>query len=130
MPPTSENDQSDTADDSALVYLRTRLLLFQLEFKEAAASARRQAVLYAMGAAALTIAYAVSLAGTIAALARVFQISWDILAIGAGGVHAIAAFCFFLLIRRLKQQQPFRESLTQLEKDRQWLESKTEPPPN
>ena len=41
----------------------------------------------------------------------------------AGGSHGL-----FVMIKRQKQQCPIRESLNQIEKDRQWLESKTEPP--
>ena len=107
---------------------RARVLLFQLELRDVANSARKLVFLYVAATTSLVVAYLCVTAGTLSLVARLLELPWDIVAVGAGGLHALAAMAFFVCIKRVKRDQPFRESLNQMEKDRQWLESKTEPP--
>jgi hypothetical protein len=54
-------------------------------------------------------------------IARVAEISWTWIAIGAGGVHLVLAVICLLIGYAKAVKPPFRELSAELQKDREWL---------
>ncbi|MGK0190618.1 MAG: putative membrane protein YqjE [Verrucomicrobiales bacterium] len=121
-------EPAPSATERIAEFLRARLLLFQLELQDAIATFKHLAIWHGIAVLLAAMACFFLILGSAGMISRLFAISWDVLALVLGGIHGIAAFVFFMLIRRGKKQQPFSESLNQIEIDRQWLESKIEPP--
>lgn len=125
-----EQGKSEASADGIADFFRARLLLFQLELKDALANLGKLAVYYVVVVVFGVLAYVFLVIGAIGVISRFASVSWEVVMLLGGILHGIGAFVFFVLIRRAKRQQPFRESLKRIEEDRQWLESRTEPPQN
>lgn len=112
-----------TADILAtgLDYLHARLALLSLEAREA-----RSAILFRLlcglaGTFFLGLAWFGAMVGLVGWLARSQSWPWPVVALACAGAHLLAGLILLLAARRRFAEPPFRDSLNELEKDRQWL---------
>lgn len=107
--------------------LSTRLELIELEAKEVAKEAATKGLLIGVIAGAAFFAWALILAGAIPLLAIALKVSVGWIALGAAGLHLIAAL---IAVARLKRPAPPAFSITRSEfkRDREWFK-KLQPPP-
>lgn len=106
---------------TGLDYLHARLALLSLEAREA-----RSAILFRLlcgfaGAFFLALAWLGSMVALVAWLARSQGWPWPAVAAACAGAHLLAGLALLLAARRRFAEPPFRDSLNELEKDRQWL---------
>jgi uncharacterized membrane protein YqjE len=67
--------------------------------------------------------YVFLLVSAVAAAARALDLSWIWIALGIAVLHFILAFICLLIVRSRIAKPVFRESLTELKKDREWLKN-------
>ena len=99
-----------------------RLALIQIESTAAARQAGRLAGTLAAGALAAFFAWALVLAGGIAALAAATAWPWHWIALAAAAMHALAA-AICLLHARSAASPAFPITRAEFQKDREWLET-------
>lgn len=104
-----------------LDYLQIRLALFGLEVREARLELIRRAICLAGGLFFILIAYGCLLTGGIAGLAALFGCKWFVIALIAAFLHLGIAVFLLLSAARKFAAPPFRDTLNEFEKDRQWL---------
>ncbi len=106
--------------EALLALLSSRLALIQLESKTAARQASQLAALIALAALAIISAWALLLAGGIAALASITAWPWHWLALAAAAAHALAAG---ICLRRARTASRPAFPITRAEflKDREWI---------
>lgn len=102
-------------------YFHARLSLLILEGQEAKGALLWRIVSGVLGAFFLLIAYAAFCVGLIGLLSAKFSWAWPQTTLGLAAAHFIVGLIFLLAVRRRFQQLPFRDSIGELEKDREWL---------
>ncbi len=108
---------------SATGYLRARLELAGLEGREAALAYGKVAALLAVGVFCLLFGYLLFWVGLVAVVAHYSGAHWGWLAIAAAGLHAAGALFALLGARTLWGTPVFEETVNELRKDQQWLET-------
>ena len=106
----------------SLDYLHARLALLRFEVMEAGGDLLMRFVGFVVAGVFCVLAYFVALAGTIGWIAAAGDWAWYKIALIIAGFHVLAAICLFLYARRRFGRPPFRDSLAELQRDRQWLE--------
>ena len=114
---------------SFLEYLHIRLTLLGLEAKVARRSLVAGALLFFVGAFFLLLAWVGFCVALIAGLAGSTSLSWPLIAGIVAGVHALAGVAAFVIGRRCFSKSHFRDSLEELEHDREWLQRFRNRPP-
>jgi uncharacterized membrane protein YqjE len=104
-----------------LDYLQIRLTLFSLEVREARSELIRRGLCVAGGLFFGLFAYGCLLTGGIAGLAALFGCEWFVIALIAAFLHLGVAISLLLSATRRFSSPPFRDTLNEFEKDRQWL---------
>ena len=104
-----------------LDYLHARVELLALEAREARVAVLMRLVCGVAGAAFLLIAWIGLVTAAIGWLSRHFHWPWPLVTAGMALLHLVAGLGLLLAARRRFAQPPFRDSLNELEKDRQWL---------
>ena len=102
-------------------YFHARLSLLILEGQEAKGALLWRIVSGILGAFFLLIAYAAFCAGLIGWLSSRYAWAWPLTTLGMAATHLIIGLIFLLAVRRRFRQLPFRDSIGELEKDREWL---------
>lgn len=102
--------------------IASRAALIELEAKEAAKSGARRAVMVGIAAGCLFFTWALLLAGVIGLIATQVGWGWHWVALGAAGLHLIAAVVL------MKQAKPsgvpaFPVTRSEFQKDREWIEN-------
>ena len=128
--PGSSRDLGEVVTDSIgniVDYLHLRGILVRLEAREASAEIGKKVALLAAAGLFFAIGYLALVGAAVAWAVESLDWSWPV-AIGiAGGIHLTIAFLAFLIPRRHPRQALFRDTLSELEKDRQWLSKKDRP---
>ncbi|MEI7908267.1 MAG: phage holin family protein [Verrucomicrobiota bacterium] len=106
--------------------LSCRIALIQLESKTAARQAGQLGALLAGAALATCFAWALLLAGGIAALAAATRWPWHWFALAAAAAHALAA-AIGLYLARSAARPAFPITRAEFHKDREWLETLKSP---
>ena len=106
----------------SLDYLHARLALLRFEAMEAGGDLLVRLVGIVVAAAFCGLAYLVALAGMIGWIAVAGNWAWYKVSLIIAGFHVLAAICLVLYARRRFGRPPFRDSLAELQRDRQWLE--------
>jgi len=71
----------------------------------------------------LAIGYAFLIVGAVAGIARLLQVPWLWVALGAALVHFVLVFIFLLGARVIVSKAPFPKLREELQKDREWLKN-------
>jgi uncharacterized membrane protein YqjE len=103
------------------IFVESRFALFAKESKTALG--QLIALIAATGAALLLFAfgYVFLIGSAVFALARIAEMSWISISLIAAGVHFLLAIVCLLVARAMMKKPPFRETLEELKKDREWL---------
>ena len=104
-----------------LDYLQIRLALLSLEMREARTDLIRRGLCFAGGLFFFLFAYGCLLTGGIAGLASLFKCEWFVIALIAAILHLVLAIWLFLSATRKFSSPPFRDTINEIERDRQWL---------
>lgn len=102
--------------------LSSKIGIFKLEAKEAAAVAMGKIVLLSVAAFFLLIAWLLVNAGLVGVIAETTSWTWYHAVFALAGGHCLVALILFL-ISRTKSADPFPITRAELEKDREWLEN-------
>jgi uncharacterized membrane protein YqjE len=126
----SARDLGEVVTDSIgniVDYLHLRGILVRLEASEAGAELGKKVALLAVAGLFFAIGYVALVTAAVAWAVASLEWSWPVAIAIAGGIHLTIAFLAFLISRRHPRQPLFRDTLRELEKDRQWLSKKDRP---
>lgn len=104
-------------------FVESRLVLLAKESKAALAQMLVVAACLLAALMFFAFGYVFLIASAIAAIARVAQVSWLWVALGAAGAHFVFVVIFLLVARSMMIKAPFREFAAELRKDREWLKN-------
>jgi uncharacterized membrane protein YqjE len=108
-----------------LISARSELILLELaEFRRQSA---RRAALLVLAVLAAASGWLLLLAGSVPLLAQVSGISWPIMALVLAALH-IALVGVFLSLARRNPGPAFTATITEFQKDREWIENITKTP--
>lgn len=125
--PTRESlgDIAGSTAGSMLSYLQARLLLLRIETKEAGRALTRKYVFLTSATSLFFLAYALLIAAAVSLGSDRFELRWEYVALILGGLHVLIGL-LLIAVARLRPAKPlFQASLNELEKDRQWLQKKS-----
>lgn len=117
-------DLGKSVAESVLRYLDARVLLFQIESREASANFARRAILIVCSLLFLASAYFIGLTAGISLAASHFETRWEYVALAAAAGHLALGILAFLVARARFSKPLFQSTLKELEKDRQWLQER------
>lgn len=106
----------------SLDYLHARLALLRYEAKEAGTDLVLRLAGFLVAALFACLAYIVALGGTIGWIAAAGDWAWYKVALIAALLHLLAAAGLVLFAKRKFGKAPFRDTLAEMQRDRQWLE--------
>lgn len=104
-----------------LDYLHARLELLALEAREARSDLLQRVACVVTGAFFLLVTHAALCVALVGWLSESLGWPWPLTTLGLAGAHGAAAFLLLILAKRKFSQKPFRDSLDELERDRDWL---------
>ncbi|HQW28822.1 MAG: phage holin family protein [Verrucomicrobiales bacterium] len=105
----------------SLDYLHARLALLRLEAREAGGDLLLRLIGFIVAGAFCGLAYITALAGTIGWIATAGDWPWYKVTLAIAGFHLLVAVGLVLYAKRRFGQPPFRDSLAEFQRDRQWL---------
>ncbi|MFK5920664.1 MAG: phage holin family protein [Verrucomicrobiota bacterium] len=105
-------------------HILARLSLFQLEAKEIRGELLFKLFVILTAFLFFALAYLTLLTGAIGMLTIHFDWSWPKVVLVTGGIHLFVAFLLLIIAKKRLSQTAFRDSLKEIEKDRQWLEDR------
>ncbi|MCB1230951.1 MAG: phage holin family protein [Verrucomicrobiae bacterium] len=106
---------------TVLDYIHARLELLALETREAKDALLGRLVCGVVGGFFLLVAYAALCVGAVGWLSKRQGWPWPLTTFGLAGLHLFIAALLLVAVRRRFTQPPFRDSLRELEEDRNWL---------
>lgn len=109
-------------------YLEARLSLFRIEATEARGRIVRRVIAAVAGAFFLLVAYAAAIVGAVAWISDHFGKPWPLVTLAAAGAHLLAGLLLLLAAKKRFGDPPFRDSLGEFQRDRQWLRRQSETP--
>lgn len=104
-----------------LDYFHARLALLALEAREARGAFVARIACGGAALCFLLVGWMALVAGAIGWISQSAGWPWPRVALGLAAAHLFAGCGFLLAARRRFSVSPFRDSLNELEKDRQWL---------
>ena len=107
-----------------LDHILIRIKLFQFEAREIRGELLVKLFVLLTAFLFFALGYVALLTGGVAMLIAHFQWPWPNTVIGVGGIHIFIAFLLLIIVRKRLSQTAFRDTLREIEKDRQWLENK------
>jgi uncharacterized membrane protein YqjE len=109
---------------SALMdFFQSRLALVAHESKAAAVQLLILVVSVALALALCVMGYVFLIVSVIAGLAHLLGVSWPVVALVVAAVHFLIAVVLLLVARSRVTKPLFRETVTELKKDREWLKN-------
>lgn len=112
---------------AALDLVAARFELIQLELAELRQQAARRAAMLAIAVLAAASGWLLFLAGLVPLLANALGIPWPTLALILAALHAILLGTLLTLARR-NPGPAFSATLTEFQKDREWIENLSKTP--
>ena len=109
---------------AVLDHILIRIKLFQLEAREIRGELLVKLFVLLTAFLFFALGYIALLTGGVAMLIDHFQWPWPKTVISVGGLHIFIAFLLLIIVRKRLSQAAFRDTLQEIEKDRQWLENK------
>ena len=116
-----------TWKSAILDLLASRSAIFRLELADYRRKSARRVALLIVAVLAAASGWLLLLAGAVPLLACAFGISWPIMALIMGGVHMVG-FGICLALARSDSEPPFQATLSEFQKDREWIENLTQTP--
>jgi uncharacterized membrane protein YqjE len=104
-------------------FFEARVGLIAKESKSALVHLAVLAGCLAGAAVLLLLGYLFLVAGTVVGVAHLLKISWIWTALGAGLLHFILGLVLVIIARGQMTRPVFRESASELKKDREWLKN-------
>ena len=104
-------------------FFESRAALFATESKAAAVQFVLVAICLIGALLFFAFGYIFLLATAVVAIARLANVSWLWVALGAAGLHLVIALILLLVAARGIKKPIFRETTAELKKDREWLKS-------
>jgi uncharacterized membrane protein YqjE len=104
-------------------FIESRVALFTKESKIALIQGLVLAAALLGAFLFFALGYVFLIAAAIVGIARLAQISWLWVAVGAAGVHFLFALVCLSIARAKATKAPFRETATELKRDREWLKN-------
>lgn len=104
-------------------FFESRAALFATESKAALVQFVLVAVCLVAGLLFFAFGYVFLLATAVVAIAHLANVSWLWTALAAAGLHILIALIFLLIALRGIKRPIFRETATELKKDREWLKN-------
>ena len=134
-PPGSSSSQNSssrkglgdlTASTLAAVidHILIRIKLFQFEAREIRGELLVKLFVLLTAFLFFALGYIALLTGGVAMLIDYYQWPWPKTVICVGGLHIFIAFLLLIIVRKRLSQTAFRDTLQEIEKDRQWLGNK------
>ncbi len=106
---------------TVLDYAHARLELLSLEAREARGALLGRLICAIVGGFFLLIAYLALCVAAVGWVSANREWSWPLTTFGLAAAHLVAAFLLLVAVRRRFTRPPFRDSLRELEEDRDWL---------
>jgi uncharacterized membrane protein YqjE len=113
--------QIGTTTRNLLTHLQARTQLLALETREAFRELSGRSLFWAVGGLLLLIGYLLVLTCLIPLLAEWMHTRWQFVGLGVASLHLIAGGIVLWVARRRFSAVLYECTLTELEKDRQWL---------
>lgn len=107
-----------------LDHVLIRIKLFQFEAKEIRGELLVKLFVLLTSFLFLALGYIALLAGGVGMMIAHFHWPWPLTVLGVGGLHVFVAFLLLIIAKKRLSQTAFRDTLKEIEKDRQWLENK------
>ncbi len=107
-----------------LDHLLARIKLFQFEAKEIRGEILVKLFVVLTAFLFFALGYVTVLAGGLGMLSHYYEWSWPKVVICTGALHVFVAFVLLIIAKKRLSQAAFRDSLKEIEKDRQWLENR------
>ena len=104
-------------------FFESRAALFATESKAAAVQFILVAICLLAAVLFFAFGYVFLLATAVVAIARMANVSWLWTALGAAGLHILIALILLLVARSGIKRPIFRETTSELKKDREWLKN-------
>ncbi len=117
-------DLTSSTFAALLDHLLNRIKLFQLEFKEIRGEVLVKLFVLLTAFLFFALGYITVLTGVIGMLTLHFEWSWPKVVLCTGGIHFFGTFLLLIIAKKRLSQTAFRDSLKEIEKDRQWLENR------
>ena len=105
-----------------MALIASRIAIIQLESADAAKSASKTIIHWIAALTCILFAWALIIAGTIAAIAHRTLWPWHWIALAAAAIHLLAAATLFLL-RKPTRNPAFPITRNEFQKDREWIEN-------
>ena len=102
-------------------FIHIRLSLLGIEVREAKKGLILGAILLFAGAFFFLLCWAGISVAAAAIISQHYQIPWPKVVLGIALLHAVGGVLFLLIGKRCFSKANFRDSLNELERDRQWL---------
>ncbi len=106
---------------TVLDYLHARVELLLLEAREARGELFLRLACVVTGGFFLLVTHAALCVALVGWLSQSRDWPWPLTTLGLAGAHAATAIFLLTLAKRKFSQKPFRDSLEELERDRDWL---------
>ena len=107
--------------------ISSRSAIFRIELAEYRRKSARRVAFLILAVLGTASGWLLLLAGAVPLLAGAFGISWPVMALIMGGAHMVGvAIC--LLLARPGNDPAFPATLSEFQKDREWIENLTQTP--
>ncbi len=107
-----------------LDHLLVRIKLFQFEAREIRGEILLKLFVLLSAFLFLGLGYIALLAGGVGLVIARFDWPWPSTVLGVGGLHLFVAFLLLSIAKKRLSHTAFRDTLGEIEKDRQWLKNK------
>lgn len=107
-----------------LDHLLIRIKLFQFEAREIRGELLLKLFVLLTAFLFFALGYIALLTGGVGMAIAHFGWPWPTTVLGVGGLHVFFAFLLLTIARKRLSQTAFRDTLGEIEKDRQWLKNK------
>ncbi len=112
---------SGNAISSFVEFIHIRLALLGIEIKEAKKGLLLGTILLFSGAFFFLLSWAGIWVALAAMISQKYEIPWPKVVLGVALLHALVGILFFLKGKKCFLKANFRDSLNEIERDRQWL---------
>ena len=125
IPPRSGlGDLTSSTLGALLDHFLVRIKLFQFEAGEIRGELLFKLFVLLTAFLFFALGYVALLTGGVGMLTIHYQWSWTKTLLGVGGLHIFVAFLLLMIAKKRLSQAAFRDTLREIEKDRQWLKNK------
>lgn len=108
-----------------ILYLDARLRLIQIESREAGSHVLTLVVLAVIAIGFLALGWLIAIPALIWLISEKLSQPWQVVALSTAGIHLVLGFIFLIALKtKLARLRLFEDTVSELQKDRQWLAPK------